>query len=270
MIKILIFTRKGGVGKTVTCVNLAGCLDVHYNQRVLVVDCDPQSNTTTCFTINEESNPFPTITELFNDSSINAEELLHPVVVTNKKNSGLVPTNITLVPAAHSLDHIDTSNMYVLKDFLDLYEDKYDYCIMDCSPNLTDITINALCAADYILIPSFAGRDSVNGYGMVIDEIDRMKENGFNVNIKVLGVFLNAIDRRRYLENYYVSMWNNDFNSKIFLNQIRDSSDVVNAYEFGKPVHYYKPSSLVAKDYDNLTNEIICKIKQSKNNKKAK
>lgn len=264
MIKIAIFTRKGGVGKTTTTINIAGCLDIAFKKDVLIADCDPQCNTTTCLTIGELEEPKHTIEEIFSDDNT---QIRHHVLLQNKKGDGLVDTRMTLLPATRSLDDVETRDMFALKKCLEMYEKDYDYCLMDCPPDLSEMTLNALCAADYLIIPTFSGRDSVNGYGMVVDEVNRMKENGFNENLKILGIFLNAVDKRRALENYYVSLWKKEIGSNVFISQIRDSADIVNSYEFGKPIHYFKPKSRVALDYEDLVSELIQKTKFKKSRK---
>ena len=267
MKKIAIFNRKGGVGKSVSCVNLAGCLDIIHQKDVLVVDCDAQINTTTCLSISEELEPTCSVKDIFSEQFKDYGNLLLPIKYQNKKKE-MELSRITLVPASRDMETISTDNMYAIKDFLEPYESKYDYCLLDCPPSLTDMTINALCAADYLLIPTFAGRDSVNGYGMVVEEIDTMKANGFNVGIKILGTFLNSVDKRKALENYYVTLWKKEFHGNTFKSQIRESSDISNAYEFGKPIHYYKPKSQSALDYEELTKEIISKIRSLESRRK--
>lgn len=257
---ILVYNRKGGIGKTVTCMNVAGCLDRVYKKRVLICDCDAQSNTTSKLLSPDDPNADLNIVNLFNPKFNDYTGIIRKVRVPDKKNEDYVDTNIWLLPGSREIDNIDTTEMFVLKDFLDMYEDDFDYCLMDCSPSLTNMTINAMCVADYILIPAFAGSDSVNGYGMVINEIDRMKENGYNVNIKVLGVFLNAVDKRRSVERFFRGLWVNEFQKNVFDSQIRDSADIPNSYEFCKPIHYFKPSGPVARDYDQLVEEMLNKI----------
>lgn len=265
MKKIVMFNRKGGIGKTVSTINFAGALDVKFKKRVLVVDCDAQCNTSICLTIGEgiDVQNINSIANLFTDENYNVEDILHPVHLMDKNDRNLIETNISLASGSRELDNIDTSNMYQLRDFLLKCDDMFDYCIMDCPPALTNMTINALCAADYVIIPVFAGRDSVSGYDMVIEEIDAMKENGYNVNLKVLGVLINALDRRRTIEKYYLDVWKETAGeSMVFETTIRDSSDVPNAYEFGKPVHYYRPSGDVAGDYNKAIKEMIKRIKE--------
>ena len=246
MERIAIYNRKGGVGKSTTCLNVAGCLDAEFHKRVLVVDCDPQANVTTCLLLNSDINIEKSVADIFAENkSGNFNDFIYPVIIPDKNDKTDITTNISIVAGIkQELDRVNTQDMFALKDFLDLFEDKFDYCLIDCPPSLNDVTINILCAADYIIVPSEAGRDGINGYGMV--------------------VFLNKVDKRLSLHTYYSNLWQEDFKGSSFTSQIRGSSDVSNAYEFGKPVQYYKPNCKVAKDYERFTKELMKKIKDIK------
>ena len=263
MRKIAIYNRKGGVGKTVSCVNIAGCLDKVKGKKVLVIDTDAQANATSYLLQNDMDSIQYSLCDLFRESTIDPHNVIYRARVFDKKEENLIDTNIYVVPATTELDEISAESMFAIKDFLDMVEDEFDYCLIDCSPSITEMTINALCAADYLVIPSLAGRDSVTGYGMVIAEIDGMKSNGYNVNLKILGVFLNAVDKRRALDDYYRSFWTNmdkrEHKVVAFVNTIRNASDVVNAQEYAKPIHYFR-SCNVAKDYEGLVQELEAKI----------
>lgn len=259
MRKIAIYNRKGGVGKTVSCVNIAGCLDKAKKQKVLVIDTDAQANATSCLMLQDVDSIRYSLYDLFKDPNILPDKIIYKAKILDNRNVKFVDTNISIIPATKLLDELTVDNMFVIRDFLRKVEDKFDYCLIDCSPSVTEMTINALCAADYLMIPSLAGRDSVTGYGMVIKEIDGMKSNGYNVNLKILGVFLNAVDKRRAIEDYYRSFWIEKNARNAFLHSIRNASDIVNAQEFGKPIHYYRRCP-VANDYEELVQEMEAKI----------
>lgn len=262
MIKIAVFSRKGGVGKSATCINLSGCLDVVYKKRVLIIDCDAQQNSTLCFYPDENSNVRKNIIDLFKDEKVTPEEIIRPVSIDTRGKKGIINTNISLIAGSPELDFdfTDSNRIFALRDFLTTVEDRFDYAFFDCPPSLTNATVIALCSCDYVLIPVESGSACANGYSMVMEEIDQMKENGFNVNIKVLGAFPSRIDKRHVLDDYYKSLWQNNFKSKMFLSSIRQSSDVKNSYEFNMPVNYYKKNSAVSKDYEELANEVISKV----------
>lgn len=267
MIKVGIFNRKGGVGKSTTCINTAGCIDYVHKKKVLIVDCDAQMNVTTCLTLNGEGQIInKTVKDLFDEEKPDWHDYIVQAVINDNRDRP-VNTGIYLLPGSENLDSVNSENVFAIKNLLDTVEDQFDYCLIDCPPALTDATISALCAVDFVIIPAQPGRDSVNGYKMVHDEIDLMKANGFNVNIKILGVLLNQVNKRRSLDNYYGNEWN--ILGKAFASQIRNSAEVPTAYEFGKPLHYYRASCATAEDYAQFTKEMINKIK-SINNKGRK
>lgn len=269
MKKIAIYNRKGGVGKTVSCVNIAGCLDVVRKKEVLVIDTDAQANATSCLMLRDVETIDYSLCDLFKNPDIPPDKVIYKARVVDRKGENLVDTNIYIVPATKELDELSTDNMFIISNFLKKVEDKFDYCLIDCSPSVTGMTINALCAADYLMIPSLAGRDSVTGYGMVIDEIDGMKANGYNVNLKILGVFLNAVDKRRAIEDFYRSFWQKNSARQIFVRSIRNTSDIVNAQEFGQPIHYYKKCP-ASHDYEDLVKEMETKITVQESMRKRK
>lgn len=258
---IAIYNRKGGVGKTVSCVNIAGCLEKGLKRKVLIVDTDAQANATSYLMLHDVEKVRYCITDLFSNPDIDPDKIIYKAQIPGKGNERIVDTNIFIVPASMDLDNVSTDNMYIIRDFLAKVSDRFDFCILDCSPSVTEMTINALCAADYLMIPALAGRDSVTGYGIVMQEIDSMKQNGYSVNLKILGVFLNRVDKRRALEEYYREFWQSaDKKTMHFQHSVRDASDIVNAQEFGKPIVYYRKCA-VMDDYKALTMELIRKIK---------
>lgn len=260
---ITVYNRKGGVGKTTTCVNLAGCLSKKFKKKVLLIDCDDQANLTTCMIVceNEMNKEFVmprNIDEVINGTTDN---IIHPVQLENPSGTELIRTNIDLLAGSMDSMFLDIKDVFSLKNYLIMYAQDYDYCIIDCPPALNDMTVTALCATNYILVPAETGRDSVNGYGMVYDAIGRMKENGYNVNIKILGVFLNKFSNVRKLDKSYQQRWTDDMDKKMtFETAISNISDISNAYEFGLPVHYYKSRCRSAREYNNLVTEMLDKM----------
>ncbi len=272
MVIITVYNRKGGVGKTTTCVNLAGCLAKRYKKRVLLIDCDDQVNLTTAMTFCESN---------YEDASLEGDiidvvtkqdkRVIHKVrvdkdfknKVTGEPESKLIDTKISLIAGSEETEFIEIEDVFVLKSYLKEFEDEYDYVIIDCPPALNDMTTLALCASNYVLVPVNSGRDSVNGYNMVYKAIDRMKENGFNVNIKLLGIFVNKLRKVRVLEKQYKEIWLEDGEidkDMVFQQYISDISDIPNAYEMGLPIHYYKPRQRCAREYNKLVAEILERI----------
>ena len=272
MVTITVYNRKGGVGKTTTCVNLAGCLAKKYKKKVLLVDCDDQINLTTTMSFCETNHG----EVVFNGDIVDAvtgtdRSVIYPVRLekefknkeTGEKDYKLIDTDIAMIPGSVETEFIDISDVFALKNYLEKFASDYDYVIIDCPPSLNDMTTLALCATNYVLVPVTSGRDSINGYDMVFRAIDRMKQNGYNVNIKLLGVFVNKFTIMRSLDNQYKEMWQDDetgSNNMTFTHYISNISDIPNAYEFGLPIHYYKPRGRCSREYNRLVEEILRRI----------
>lgn len=272
MVIITVYNRKGGVGKTTTCVNLAGCLAKKYKKKVLLVDCDDQINLTTTMSFCESNHGDVVFKGDIVDAITNDEKsVIYPVKLekeytnkeTGEKDYKLIDTNISMIPGSVETEFLDISDVFALKKYLNKFASDYDYVIIDCPPSLNDMTTLALCATNYVLVPVNSGRDSINGYDMVYKAIDRMKQNGFNVNIKLLGVFVNKFSVIRTLDNQYKEMWQDDESngSNITFEQfISNISDIPNAYEFGLPIHYYKPRGRCSREYNKLVAEMLTRI----------
>lgn len=272
MVTITVYNRKGGVGKTTTCVNLAGCLAKKYKKRVLLIDCDDQVNLTTAMTFCESNYDDAELEgDIIDVVTKHDRSVIHKVRVdkdfknkeTGESESKLIDTKISLIAGSEETEFIEIDDVFVLKSYLKEMEDDYDYVIIDCPPALNDMTTIALCASNYVLVPVNSGRDSVNGYNMVYKAIDRMKENGFNVNIKLLGIFVNKLRKVRVLEKQYKEIWLEDGEidkDMVFQQYISDISDIPNAYEMGLPIHYYKPRQRCAREYNKLVAEILARI----------
>ncbi len=276
MTTITVYNRKGGVGKTTTCVNLAGCLAKKYKKKVLLIDCDDQVNLTTtmcyCESNYEDVEFAGNIVDVVTGED---KDVIYPVRFekefknkeTGEQEFKLIDTNISMIAGSEETEFLELSDVYALKNYLEKYASDFDFVIIDCPPSLNDMTTLALCATNYVLVPVTSGRDSANGYNMVYKAVDRMKDNGFNVNIKLLGVFVNKFSVVRKLDKTYKEMWQDEGTSggsdMSFEQHISNISDVPNAYEFGLPVHYYKPRCKSSKEYNALVAEVLERIGES-------
>lgn len=262
MKKIVIFNRKGGVGKTSIVANLAACLDVCKKKKILLVDGDAQSNLTALMTCDSDVTVQSTIADLFDDEGAD------PAIPVSfyQRNGKEIPTRMWLLPGGAAIDGVETDDQFVLKRYLEKKDKEFDFCIIDCPPALTEMSLNALCAADFLIVPVEPGRDSANGYAMVANEISAMKDTARNngsdeYNVILLGALINKVNPRRSLDSYYSSdVWGSG--GQVFTTTIRESTSVRNASEFGRPVHYFSRSSPVAADYEELAAELLKKIKK--------
>lgn len=261
MKKIAFFNQKGGVGKTSACVNIAGCLCKIFDKRVLVVDCDSQGNATS-YLLTENTEPIEyTLTDLFAGVDVKFSEIVKPVIMTLKQKKEPERIGIDVIPISRAIDRVNIKELTVLKDFLAEQEDNYDYCLLDCPPHLSDMSLNALCAADFVVVPSQADPDSLSGYSMLVDSINEIRQSGYNVGVEILGVMVNNITPHLALDRYMYQMFRDGFKKMLLLQPIKRSTDVAQARFFGKPLCYYKPNSPITEDYISLTEEIISRTR---------
>lgn len=265
---IAFCNRKGGTGKTSFCVNIAACLDRVYGKRVLVVDCDTQGNATSYLMGDQDKIPKTTLYTYFKTpektiSHLQTNKLINQLtVVLGEKKKITINTNVDYIAAAPELDYLNIKETNVLKRLLDHVASRYDYCLLDCPPGVNEVSVNGLCAADSIVVPVVPGKDSINGYRMVADIVDGLRENGANDGLRILGVIINDVDSRTGHDRYYQSIWK-EAGAKAFSQCIHHASVIRDAREFGKPLHYFQRTSNAAKEYQLLTKEIMDRLEES-------
>ena len=207
---IAIAIQKGGVGKTTTAINLSACV-AEKGKKVLVIDIDPQGNTTTGFGI-EKNELQNTIYELML-GEVSVKECIIPNVIENLPLS-LIPSNINL--AAAEIELIDQDRKeYVLKNELDWIKDQYDYIFIDCPPSLSMLTINAMTAADSILVPIQCEYYAMEGLGQLIHTANLIKKK-INPGLSMEGFVFTMYDSRTNLSEEVVQMVKEAVDEHIF------------------------------------------------------
>ncbi|MBR3637925.1 MAG: ParA family protein [Lachnospiraceae bacterium] len=248
---IAIAIQKGGVGKTTTAINLSACV-AEKGKKVLVIDIDPQGNTTTGFGI-EKNELQNTIYELML-GEVSVKECIIPNVIENLPLS-LIPSNINL--AAAEIELIDQDRKeYVLKNELDWIKDQYDYIFIDCPPSLSMLTINAMTAADSILVPIQCEYYAMEGLGQLIHTANLIKKK-INPGLSMEGFVFTMYDSRTNLSEEVVQMVKEAVDEHIFETVIPRNVRLAEAPSYGQPINIYDSKSAGAEAYRNLAAELI-------------
>jgi chromosome partitioning protein len=246
---IAITNQKGGVGKTTTAINLGASLAAN-DIPVLVVDSDPQGNTTTGLGI-EKRDEKPTLY----DALIQGVPLPDIIVKTACEGLHLVPADKNLVAA--NLDLVDRENReFTLASILASVRDLYSYILIDCPPALDLLTLNALVAADSVLIPIQCEFFALEGISQLIDTIERIRES-FSKTLPLEGILLTMYDDRTNLARQVANDLREFFQHEIFTTVIPRSIKLAEAPSYGKPILMYDPRSKGAESYIKLAKEIL-------------
>ncbi|MGI9027366.1 MAG: ParA family protein [Candidatus Saccharimonadales bacterium] len=249
---IAVLNQKGGVGKTTTTINVAAYL-AKQKRRVLIVDADPQGNATSGVGVNK------TQLELtLCDVLVSAANLTKVLLTTNFDNIDIVPTNARL--ASVELDLATVANReQQLKKALAAATD-YDYVLIDCPPALGLLTINALTAADQILIPVQAEYYALEGLSQLLQVMRQVQAN-FNPDLELLGVVMTMYDKRTSLSEQVYSEVKKHFGEKLLNTVIPRNVRLAEAPSHGKPIADYDRWSKGARAYKSLASEIDTRIK---------
>jgi len=241
---IAVANHKGGVGKTTSVQNIGVALS-NLGKKVLLIDLDPQANLSDSFGYEDAD------TSIYDALTEKGPAPMHKVSET----LSIIPSNLDLSVAEVELSNVP-GREYVLRELINGWKEDFDYVIIDCPPSLGLLTINALTACDEVYIPLDAQYFSMKGLDKLMYILEKIKAR-LNKNVEVTGVFLTQFDKRLVLNKNIADMIEDYFPNKVFKTRIRKNIALVEAPIDDQDIFTYAPSSNGAKDYKNLSLEIV-------------
>jgi chromosome partitioning protein len=245
---IAVFNQKGGVSKTTTAINLSAAL-AEKGKKVLVIDDDPQANTTNGLGVDDDNLQASIYNLLHNQCK------LEDIIIHTQYGVDLIPADISLSNAEITLANV-MSRETILNRILRPYVKLYDYIILDCPPSLGLLSINALVAADYLIIPVSPAYFSIKGIKHLLGTVNLVRDN-LKPELKIMGVIITKFDSRVNLSKDIRTELINVFGDQVFKTVIRKNSQIEYAQDKQKPISYFDRACNGCIDYFKLADEVI-------------
>lgn len=246
---VAVANQKGGVGKTTTSINLSSCL-AYRGKKVLLIDLDPQGNTTTGLGVDKKNQSISIYDGIINERSLN--EIIIPTV---QENLFLCPSSMNLAGAEVELVSL-LSRESRLKNAIDEVADQYDYVFIDCPPSLGLLTLNALTAANTVLVPIQCEYFALEGLSQLMETV-RLVQKHLNKSLSVEGVVLTMFDSRTNLSVEVAEEVRKHFTNRVYQTLIPRNVRLSEAPSFGLPIVMYDAASKGAEAYLKLADEFI-------------
>lgn len=251
---ISVINQKGGVGKTTTAVNLSSAMGIE-NKKILLVDADPQGNSTSGYGINKKA-----LKNSIYELMLSQCDIDDTIIKTKFKNVDIIPSSINLAGIEIELSSVKGREQ-ILKNYLSKVKNRYDYIFIDCPPSLGIITLCALTASDTALIPIQCEYYALEGLSQLINTINMVKKS-LNPVLDIEGVLLTMFDGRLNLTISVVDEVKKYFREKVYSTTIPRNVRLSEAPSYGMPIQYYDKHSRGADSYQSLAKEVIKKNKK--------
>lgn len=265
MKKIAFFNRKGGTGKTTSVVNLSATFEKHRKKKILVVDCDSQTTATEYLLTYTPERKGYSLKDVI-ENNISVKDVIEQVYT--EEYGEPVGREIYVIPSALDIDVMELDDYKAVSKILEPLENEYDYCFFDLPPHLNGVALSALIASDFVIVPAMADTDSLAGFNYLMDHISRIREQGLNTHLDILGVLFNNLIHQRAVQKMILSDVRENMSDLVFAHSIKAGSIVEQARYIGTPLPYYVRNHPILIQYEDLTKEIEKKImmKESRRN----